>query len=118
MKPSRHNDQRCERLGEFFGIFAHGARMKIFCCLQHGPRSVSQIAREVGITLQNTSQHLRLMRNQAAVDTKRSGRTIYYHLADTRFVEAANMVADALADLENRTLTCALVSGQRMRLRK
>ncbi|MGC8625175.1 MAG: ArsR/SmtB family transcription factor [Phycisphaerae bacterium] len=113
MKSSPH-DQRCERLGEFFGIFAHAARMKIFCCLQNGPRSVSQIAREAGITLPNTSQHLRLMRQQGAVDSKRSGRSVYYHLADPRFIEAANMVADALAQSGKGTIKCSFGTARRM----
>ena len=114
MKPSPH-DQRCERLGEFFGIFAHAARMKIFCCLQNGPQSVSHIAREAGITLPNASQHLRLMREQGAVDSKRSGRRIYYHLADPRFIEAANMVADALAQSGKGSMKCSLAVAPRRR---
>ena len=61
MTRSRHK-RLCERLGTFFGLFANPVRMKIFCCLQHGPQSVSYIAREAGITLPNTSQHLRRMR--------------------------------------------------------
>jgi ArsR family transcriptional regulator len=117
MKSSPH-DQRCERLGEFFGIFAHAARMKIFCCLQYGPRSVSQIARETGITLPNASQHLRLMREQGAVDRKRSGRSIYYHLADSRFIEAANMVADALAQSGKGAMKCTFTDTPRMKYKK
>ncbi len=115
MTPTSH-DQRCERLGAFFGIFAHPVRMKIFCCLQSGPRSVSYIAQEAGITLPNTSQHLRLMREQGAVDTKRSGRSVYYHLADRRFVDAANMVAEALGQLQKGSMKCS--SPERMRIKR
>ncbi|MHB1767317.1 MAG: ArsR/SmtB family transcription factor [Phycisphaerae bacterium] len=105
MTRSRHK-QLCERLGTFFGLFANPVRMKIFCCLQDGPHSVSQIAREAGITLANTSQHLRLMRQLGAVNYMRSGRSIYYHVADQRFIQAANMVADALDELNSPAASC------------
>ncbi len=105
MTRSRHK-QLCERLGTFFGLFANPVRMKIFCCLQHGPQSVSYIAREAGITLPNTSQHLRRMRQLGAVNSMRSGRSIYYHVADQRFIQAANLVADALDQLNKPAASC------------
>ncbi len=104
--------QLCERLGTFFGLFANPVRMKIFCCLQDGPQSVSHIARETGITLANTSQHLRLMRQLGAVHSMRSGRSVYYHVADPRFIQASNLVADALTQL-NRPAAAGLLRPSR-----
>jgi ArsR family transcriptional regulator len=92
-------------LGAFFGLFANSARMKIFCCLQNGPQSVSQIADAVNITIANASQHLRPMRELGAVNAMRSGRRIYYHIADQRFVEAASLVAQALSELDRSNVS-------------
>lgn len=90
--------QRCELLGDFFGIFANAARMRIFCCLNDGPFTVSQIARNVGITLPNASQHLRLMRQMGAVKAIRAGQRVYYHLADERLIQAADLIGRVIEE--------------------
>lgn len=86
----------CKLLGDFFAIFAHANRMRVFCALQQGPRTVSQIAEHVGISLPNASQHLRLMRDRHAVVAEKRGQHVYYRVADERFITAAQMIADAL----------------------
>ncbi len=96
------HSQRCELLSEFFRIFANAARMRIFCCLNNGPRTVSLIAREVGITLPNASQHLRLMRQLGVVETTRAGRNVYYHLADARYVQAADLIGRVIAERQSK----------------
>ena len=106
MSQAWNHDQRCERLGRFFSAFANAARMRIFCSIQDGPRQVSQIAVEAGITLPNASQHLRLMRQLGMVRTRRAGRNVYYYIADKRFVQAANLAADALEMPANQFAQC------------
>jgi len=44
--------------------------------------SVNEIAQAIHSSLQNTSQHLRLMKGQGILDTRRAGQTIYYRIAD------------------------------------
>lgn len=72
--------------------------MRIFCALQHGPRTVSQIAEEADVTIQNASQHLRVMRDKGAVDTQKAGQNVYYKIVDDRFLEGARLIRDALLD--------------------
>ncbi|MGC9198663.1 MAG: ArsR/SmtB family transcription factor [Acidobacteriaceae bacterium] len=93
----RHLD--CVRMGDFFMIFAHATRMRIFCALQNGGKTVTRIAEEAEISVSNASQHLRLMRDRGAVTSERQGQTVFYKMADDRFFEAANMIRDALEDL-------------------
>lgn len=93
----RHLD--CVRMGDFFMIFAHATRMRIFCALQNGGKTVSRIAEEAEISVSNASQHLRLMRDRGAVTSERQGQTVFYKMADNRFFEAANLIRDALEDL-------------------
>ena len=101
-----NHNQRCECLGRFFRAFAHAARMRIFCSIQDGPRQVSQIAVEAGITRPNASQHLRLMRQLGVVKSRRAGRNVYYYVADKRFIQAANLAADALEMPANQFAQC------------
>jgi DNA-binding transcriptional ArsR family regulator len=96
---AEHLDQNaCDMMGDFFMIFANTTRMQIFCALQHGDLTVSQIAERACIALPNASQHLRLMRDKGAVVAQKKGQSVYYRIADTRFVEAANLIRQALVE--------------------
>jgi ArsR family transcriptional regulator len=97
----RHLD--CIRMGDFFMILAHSTRMRIFCALQNGPRSVTRIAEEAEISVSNASQHLRLMRDRGAVTSERQGQTVSYGIADPRFFQAASLIREALDDRTNVT---------------
>jgi DNA-binding transcriptional ArsR family regulator len=92
----RHLD--CVRMGDFFMIFAHATRMRIFCALQNGGKTVTRIAQEAEISVSNASQHLRLMRDRGAVVSERRGQTVFYTIADPRFFDAATLIRDALDD--------------------
>jgi DNA-binding transcriptional ArsR family regulator len=45
-------------------------------------KAVTTIAQAIGASLQNTSQHLSLMRGAGILESRRDGQTIYYHIAD------------------------------------
>lgn len=88
----------CEMLGGFFATFAHSTRMRIFCALQKTPKTVTEIAVDAGISITNASQHLRLMRDRGAVIGEKRAQSVYYHIADPRFVEAAILIREALSE--------------------
>jgi DNA-binding transcriptional ArsR family regulator len=44
--------------------------------------SVNEIAESVGTSIQNTSQHLRLMKDKEIVESRRNGKEIYYRVAE------------------------------------
>jgi DNA-binding transcriptional ArsR family regulator len=85
-------------MGNFFMTFAHATRMRIFCALQNGSKTVTRIAEESEISVSNASQHLRLMRDRGAVVSERQGQTVFYQMADPRFFEAASLIREALDD--------------------
>lgn len=104
----RHLD--CNRMGDFFMILAHSTRMRIFCALQNGSKSVTRIAEEAEISISNASQHLRLMRDRGAVISERQGQTVFYGIADPRFFQAASLIRDALDD-RSKASECNRFSG-------
>jgi DNA-binding transcriptional ArsR family regulator len=57
-------------------------RLIILWMLSKEELSVNEIAERAGSSLQNISQHLRLLKNSGIVTTRRSGQTIYYQIAD------------------------------------
>lgn len=87
----------CELLGDFFATLSHATRMRIFCALQREAKTVTEIADEASISITNASQHLRLMRDRGAVIAEKRAQSVYYRIADPRFVEAAILIRDALS---------------------
>jgi ArsR family transcriptional regulator len=90
------SDPVCELLGGFFVTLAHPTRMHIFCALQRQPRSVTEIADYAQISITNASQHLKIMRDKGTVLSDKVGQTVFYRIADPRFLQAASMIRDAL----------------------
>ncbi len=61
-------------------IFGNPNRVLILWTLAEREYSVSEIASAIEASLQNTSQHLRLMQTRGIVESRREGNTIYYRL--------------------------------------
>ena len=107
------NETSCELLGSFFATFAHTTRMRIFCALQHNPKTVTAIAHEAGISITNASQHLRIMRDRGAVISEKKAQSVYYRIADPRFVEAAILIRQAISERFQQTAALAALRSPR-----
>lgn len=109
-------DTSCELLGEFFATLAHATRMRIFCALQQGPKTVTEIARRAHISTPNASQHLRLMRDRGAVIAHRRAQNVYYEIADPRIVGAMMMIRVSLSEhLQRNAARTSLRAARRSR---
>lgn len=64
------------------GIFANPKRVLILWSLAEHEKAVTAIAQTIDASLQNTSQHLSLMKGAGILESRREGQTIYYHIAD------------------------------------
>jgi ArsR family transcriptional regulator len=82
----------------FCGIFASPIRLKIMWMLGDGEKTVSEIANELDISIPNVSQHLRIMRTQGAVLTKRDGRAVYYTIANSKFLQSARLIRQGIME--------------------
>ena len=70
---------------EIYQVFSNDKRVLIFWLLaKNEAMSVNEIAEAIGTTIQNTSQHLRLMKTKNILDSTRDGQTIHYRIADTK----------------------------------
>jgi ArsR family transcriptional regulator len=70
-----------EEQAEIHQIMSNSSRLLILCALANKEMSVGEIAEQIGATLQNTSQHLRLMKDKGVVESRREGQTIFYQIA-------------------------------------
>jgi len=91
--------RECELLADFFSLFGCKTRLRIFCALRNGQRTVSELAEDVGSSIQNISQHLKLMRNKGAVVVEKDGKFARYSIADERFYRGSEMIRDGIVSV-------------------
>jgi DNA-binding transcriptional ArsR family regulator len=72
-----------ESQSALYSIFANPKRVLILWSLAEDEKAVTAIAQAIDASLQNTSQHLSLMKGAGILESRRDGQTIYYHIADT-----------------------------------
>ena len=63
-------------------VFSNPKRLLILWTLCNHEKSVGDIAQAIGASLQNTSQHLRVMKESDILKSSRDGQTIFYRIAD------------------------------------
>ncbi len=83
---------------EFCKVFSEPKRLRIMWVLQNGERSVSELAEELGLTLSNASQHLRMMYDRGAVTYRREGKAIYYRIANDKFIHGCLKIREGLLE--------------------
>src|SRR5919109_2079063 len=66
---------------------ASGRRMELLDVLANGERSVEALARELGLSVANTSQHLQVLRQAGLVTARRQGTSVHYRLAGPEVFE-------------------------------
>lgn len=74
--------QLAEKQADIFSILSNAKRLLIFWNLDGTEMSVNDIARAIDASVQNTSQHLRLMKDKDILTSRRDGQVIYYRIAD------------------------------------
>ena len=76
-------------------IFANPKRVLILWSLVEEERAVTAIAQTINASLQNTSQHLSLMKGAGILESRRDGQTIYYHIADDFMLGRCRLLLEA-----------------------
>jgi ArsR family transcriptional regulator len=64
-----------------FKVLADECRLRVLELLSSGPKSVSDMARQLDIPQNLLSHHLKILRDSQFVDFSRKGNTKYYELA-------------------------------------
>lgn len=72
--------ESAQNQAELCGVFGNPSRVLILWTLGKQELSVSDIASAIECSLQNTSQHLRLMKDRGILISRREGNTIYYRV--------------------------------------
>lgn len=78
-------------------VFGNPNRVMILWVLGDQEMSVGNIAEATSTSLQNTSQHLRFMKDKGILTARREGRTIYYRITGHQLMEGCRILNTALA---------------------
>lgn len=85
-------------------VVCHGHRLELLEYLAQGSRTVEALAKLTGLSVANTSQHLRVMRHSGLVNARKDGLYVYYSLADdeiVRLLSSMRKLAEShLADVD------------------
>ena len=73
-------------------------RLAIMYSLKEGERRVTDIAEEVGLSVHNVSQHLRILRQALLVRPRKEGQTVYYSIANPKFMDACGLMRQGLIE--------------------
>jgi rhodanese-related sulfurtransferase/biotin operon repressor len=76
---------------------ANGRRVEMLDVLANGQRSVDTLAREVGLSLANASQHLQVLREAGLVRSHREGTYVFYEISDPTVFELWRSLRDVAA---------------------
>jgi ArsR family transcriptional regulator len=93
VKDKGYRDPERYRLhAEVCRVLTDPKRLMLLDVLREGEHSVGELAEELGSSLANASQHLAVLRSAGLVDTRRSGTTILYSLAEPELIQACDVI--------------------------
>jgi ArsR family transcriptional regulator len=74
-------------------------RILILYALAEKSMNVSELNQTLDISQPTTSRHLKMLRERGLVNAHRDGQSVIYELADTRVIQALDIMRAVLADL-------------------
>ncbi len=81
---------------EMCKVFSHPKRLELINVLRDKEMSVNDLAQKLGLTQANLSQHLAMMRERHILVSRKEGSTVYYRIANSRLLQAFDLLRDIL----------------------
>lgn len=78
----KHDNPIFQHVARIGHAVASAPRLALLDLLRQGPRTVEALAREVGLSLANASQHLKVLRQARLVEAEKHGTFVTYRIAD------------------------------------
>ena len=83
---------------ELCRAMANEHRQAILHAVCSKEKCVGAIAAEIGISVHNVSQHLRVLKERRLVAPRKDGQTVYYRVTNQKFMEACVLMRQALIE--------------------
>lgn len=81
-------------VAELFKVFGDSTRINIIATLYENELCVCDIAEVLNMTVSAVSHQLRILRHNKLVKTRRSGKEVFYSLADDHVVKILEMAIE------------------------
>ncbi len=83
---------------ELCKALANEHRQAILHGIGDGEKCVGDLAAEIGVSVHNVSQHLRVLKERSLVASRKEGQTVYYHVTNMKFIQACALIREALVE--------------------
>ena len=83
---------------ELCKALANEHRQALLHAIGDSEKCVSDLAAEIGISVHNVSQHLRVLKERRLVASRKEGQTVYYHVTNQKFIQACALIRQALVE--------------------
>jgi ArsR family transcriptional regulator, virulence genes transcriptional regulator len=83
---------------ELCKALANEHRQAILHAIGGGEKCVGDLATEIGISVHNVSQHLRVLKERRLVMSRKEGQTVYYRVTNMKFIQACALIRQALVE--------------------
>jgi ArsR family transcriptional regulator, virulence genes transcriptional regulator len=83
---------------ELCKALANEHRQAILHAIGDGEKCVGDLAAEIGISVHNVSQHLRVLKERRLVASRKEAQTVYYHVTNQKFIQACALIRQALVE--------------------
>lgn len=84
---------------EYCKIFGNMNRILIVWALGSDEKAVGELARIVGSSIQNTSQHLHLMRSKGILESRQDGQRVLYRIASHEDIKDCWILNQAIQNM-------------------
>jgi ArsR family transcriptional regulator len=72
--------------------------VEIINILREKELTVSEITKEMGISIGSLSQHLIMMKLRGVLDSRKEGNNVYYFLANPKMLKAFDIIREVLCE--------------------
>ena len=93
------DDARFSAVAELFRSLGDPTRVRIFWLLSHREECVINIAAMLDMSSPAVSHHLRTLRDSGLLMTRRDGKEVYYHAADTAQARLLHEMIEQVMDV-------------------
>ena len=73
-------------------VFGSTRRVLIIWILADEEKTVTEIARSVGSSMQSSSQHLRLMKDKGVLTSRKDGQAVLYRIAENELMQSCTIL--------------------------
>jgi len=93
------NYQQAEQITDILSTLSDPTRLRILWLLCHTTECVSDIAIAIGMSSPAVSHHLKLLKQQKIIESKKIGKEMHYTLASNRYAELIHQMIDDMFDI-------------------